>query len=102
MYFGNLADNADSAQLGEITTNLLITGLGDLSSLRVTSAELLRTISSRLGYERGQPGAAAAALGIAREARADWLLTGNIIRVTPGFAVQSNLVQTSTGDVIAS
>jgi serine/threonine protein kinase len=51
MYFENMVDRADSTRLGEIATNLLITDLSELESVKVLSSQRLYDILKLKGKE---------------------------------------------------
>jgi len=100
--FGNIPDSLDRDNLSDITTNLLVTDLGESEYLRIMSSEYMNSLAMRLGYEKGDMHRAKIALEIAREARATWILTGSILRIDSGLVVTSQLVEAATGDVLAS
>lgn len=101
MYFDNLVDPDDPQKLGEIITNLLITDLSE-SQYRVVSSQRLYDLVKLLGEEGAKTVDRNLASRIAEEAGATWMLMGKILQVTPELVVTSQLVEVSTGDVIAS
>jgi len=102
MYFDNVADPADSKRLGEIATNLLITGLTQSENLRVMSSQRLYDLLKQMGKEGAKSIDRATASQIAKKAEAKWMLTGSILQSEPRIVLTSQLVDVATGGVIAS
>jgi len=102
MYFENLATPGDPDRLGEITTNLLITDLSESRYLRVISSQRLHDILRLLGEDKGRIADREIALQIAEKAGAKWMLTGSILRAEPQFMFTAQLVEVSSGNLIAS
>jgi len=102
MYFRNLVDPADTARLGEIATNLLITDLSESQFVDVVSSQRLydATLLKGLGDPRSiEPGSAPE---IARETRARWMLLGDILQIEPRLELTIQLLDIPTGDILAS
>ncbi len=102
MYFENLSDPVDSLKLGEIVTNLLIADLSESNYLSVVSNQRLSDILGMHGMEGVKNISNHTALQIANEAKAKWILTGNIIQAVPHIIVTTQLVDVRTGDVLIS
>ncbi len=101
-HFNNLADPQDPDRLGEIAANLLITDLSESSYLQVLSGQRIDDIIKLLGKEEAKVIDRDLASRIARKARAKWLLLGNILRVEPTMVLTSQLIDVSSGEVVAS
>jgi tetratricopeptide (TPR) repeat protein len=102
MYFENMVDRDDSERLGEIVTNLLITDLSESEYMRVVSSQRLYDILKLLGKEGDKVIDKGVASEVAREAKAKWMLLGNILKVEPQVILTAQLVEVATGNVIAS
>jgi len=102
MYFDNVAEPSDSKRLGEIATNLLITGLSQSEYLRVMSSQRLYDLLKQVGKEGVKTIDRATASQIARKAEAKWMLTGSILQSEPVLVLTSQLIDVSSGGVIAS
>jgi len=102
MYFDNIADPADSKRLGEIATNLLITGLSQSEYIRVMSSQRLYDLLKQMGKEGVKTIDRATASEIAKKAEAKWMLTGSILQSEPTIVLTSQLIDVSTGGVLAS
>ncbi|MDH4157515.1 MAG: tetratricopeptide repeat protein [candidate division Zixibacteria bacterium] len=100
--FANIPDSLDRDNLSDITTNLLITDLGESENLRIMSGEYINSLAMSLGYNKREIHQAESASEVARLARATWILTGSILRIDSGLIVTSQLVEAATGDVLAS
>jgi tetratricopeptide (TPR) repeat protein/predicted Ser/Thr protein kinase len=99
MYFDNLADPADSSKLGEIITNLLITGLTESPYLKVVSSQRLYDILKLLGKEGVKRVDKAVATQVAEKAQAKWMLLGSILQVEPRMVITTQLVEVKSGEV---
>jgi len=102
MYFDNLVDPADSAKLGEIITNLLITDLTESQYLRVVSSQRLYDILKLLGKEGIKRVDRAIATRVAEKANAKWMLLGSVLQIKPEIILTAQLVEVKTGNAIAS
>jgi len=102
MYFDNLADPGDQQRLGEIAANLLITDLSSSSYFQVVSGQRLYDILKLLGREGQKHIDRQIAREVADTARADLMLMGSILQTEPYFLLTAQLLEVSTGDVIAS
>ncbi|PWB74348.1 hypothetical protein C3F09_04080 [candidate division GN15 bacterium] len=102
MYFDNIADPADSKRLGEIATNLLITGLSQSEYIRVMSSQRLYDLLKQMGREGVKTIDRATASQIAQKAEATWMLSGSILQSEPTIVLTSQLIDVASGGVIAS
>ncbi len=102
MYFDNITDPSDSKRLGEIATNLLITGLSQSDYVKVLSSQRLYDLLKQVGKEGLKSIDRATASEIAQKAQAKWMLTGSILQNDPTIVLTSQLVDVASGAVIAS
>jgi len=99
LYFANLADSLDRDHLSDIATNLLITDLGESKFLRVISSGHMLDLATARGIDRGEINRPEVVLELAREARANWVLTGELLRVDSGMVITSQLAEVATGNI---
>jgi len=102
MYFENLVDKEDKERLGEIVTNLLITGLSESQYLNVVSSQRLYDILKLLGKEGVKVIDKNVASQVATKAGAKWMLLGSILQVEPQVILTSQLVEVESGRVLSS
>jgi serine/threonine protein kinase/Tfp pilus assembly protein PilF len=102
MYFENLVDKEDKERLGEIVTNLLITGLSGSQYLNVVSSQRLYDILKLLGKEGVRSIDKNVASQVATKAGAKWMLLGSILQIEPQVVLTSQLVEVESGKVLAS
>jgi eukaryotic-like serine/threonine-protein kinase len=102
MYFENLVDREDKERLGEVVTNLLITGLSESQYLNVVSSQRLYDILKLLGKEGTKTIDKNVASQVASKAGAKWMLLGSILQVQPQVVLTSQLVDVESGKVLAS
>jgi len=102
MYFENLVDKEDKERLGEIVTNLLITGLSGSQYLNVVSSQRLYDILKLLGKEGAKVIDKNVASQVATKAGAKWMLLGSILQIEPQVVLTSQLVEVESGKVLAS
>jgi len=102
MYFENLVDREDKERLGEIVTNLLITGLSGSQYLNVVSSQRLYDILKLLGKEGAKVIDKNVASQVATKAGAKWMLLGSILQIEPQVVLTSQLVEVESGKVLAS
>jgi serine/threonine protein kinase/Tfp pilus assembly protein PilF len=102
MYFENLVDREDKERLGEIVTNLLITGLSESQYLNVVSSQRLYDILKLLGKEGVKVIYKNDASQVATKAGAKWMLLGSILQVEPQVVLTSQLVEVESGRVLSS
>jgi len=102
MYFDNLVDPEDKQKLGEIVTNLLITGLSESQYLKVVSSQRLYDILKLLGREGEKRIDKNMASQVATKAGVKWMLLGSILQVKPRIEITTQLVDVGTGEIKAS
>jgi len=102
MYFNNLAEPGDPDKLGEIATDLLITGLSESRYVQVVSSQRLYDLLKLLGREGEKSINKEVASQVATKANAKWMLTGNILQEKPEIVLTAQLVETASGKVVAS
>lgn len=102
MYFNNMADPQDSMKLGEIATDLLITDLTESRYLSVVSSQRLYDMLKLLGREGEKKIDRDVATEIATKAGCRWMLLGNILQARPRLVITSQLVEVTSGNVIAA
>ncbi|MCJ7459270.1 MAG: protein kinase [candidate division Zixibacteria bacterium] len=102
MYFENLVDREDKERLGEIVTNLLITGLSESQYMNVVSSQGLYDILKLLGKEGVKIIDKSVASEVARKAGARWMLLGSILQVEPQVILTSQLVEVKSNRVLAA
>jgi tetratricopeptide (TPR) repeat protein/predicted Ser/Thr protein kinase len=102
MYFDNIADPGDSKRLGEISTNLLVTALSQSRNIKVVSTQRLYDLLKQVGKEGTKSIDRATASQVAQKAEAQWMLTGSILQSEPTIVLTSQLIDVSTGGVVAS
>ena len=102
MYFENLVDREDKERLGEIVTNLLITGLSESQYLNVVSSQRLYDVLKLLGQEGAKVVDKNVASQVATKAGAKWMLLGSILQVEPQVILTSQLVEVESGRVLSS
>ena len=102
MYFENLVDREDKERLGEIVTNLLITGLSESQYLNVVSSQRLYDILKLLGKEETKVIDRSTASQVASKAGSKWMLLGSILQVEPQIILTSQLVEVEKGRVLAA
>jgi len=102
MYFDNLVDSEDKQKLGEIVTNLLITGLSESQYLKVVSSQRLYDILKLLGKEGEKRIDKSIATQVAAKAGVKWMLLGSILQIKPRIEITTQLVDVETGEIKAS
>jgi tetratricopeptide (TPR) repeat protein len=102
MYFENLAESEDSQRLGEIITSLLIADLSESQYVNVVSSQRLYDILKQLGKEGVTKIDRSVASQVAEKAKAKWMLLGSLLQTEPEMVLMSQLVDVSTGNVVAS
>ncbi|HSH00646.1 MAG TPA: tetratricopeptide repeat protein [candidate division Zixibacteria bacterium] len=101
MYFDNLSDPSDSNRMGEMCSDLLITGLSDNPDIHILSSQRIYDILKKLGKEGQRQVDLETANTIAKEAHARWMLVGKIIQTNP-LLVTTQILDTYTGDLRAA
>lgn len=102
MYFENLTDPADPQRLGEIVTNLLISDLSEVKSIKVVSSQRLYDLLKQLGKEGERRIDRDMSSQVAKKANARWMITGSILQVDPEIIMTSQLIDVASGGVLAS
>ena len=102
MYFGNLAQPGDPDRLGEIVTELLITGLSESQYVQVVSSQRLYDTLKLLGREGEKVINRDVASQVAKKTNAKWMLTGSVLQEKPEIVLTSQLVEVEDGKVTAS
>ncbi|UCC45106.1 MAG: zf-HC2 domain-containing protein, partial [Candidatus Zixiibacteriota bacterium] len=102
LYFTNVVDPADQDHLSDIATNLLITDLGESKYLRVISGQYMLDLARARGVDSGEIRQPQAAIALAREARANWILTGELLRIDSGIVITSQLAEVATGNILST
>ena len=102
MYFDNLARPGDPDRLGEIVTELLITGLSESQYVQVVSSQRLYDTLKLLGREGQKVVNRDVASQVARKTNAKWMLTGSVVQEKPELVLTAQLVEVDGGKVKAS
>jgi len=102
MYFENLTDPSDQQRLGEIVTNLLISDLSEVKSIKVVSSQRLYDLLKQLGKEGERRIDRDMSSQVAKKASARWMITGSILQVEPEIIMTSQLIDVASGGVLAS
>jgi tetratricopeptide (TPR) repeat protein len=102
MYFGNVADPGDPQKLGDIITNLLMTGLSESDYIQVVSGERLYDLLKLLGQDKLKTIDETTAFKVAEKANARWMLTGNILQTEPAYIITSLLIDVSSGNIVST
>jgi serine/threonine protein kinase/predicted Zn-dependent protease len=102
MYFDNLVDPVDPDRLGEIVTNLMITDLSGSPDLQVVSSQRLYDLLKLEGKEDAKVIDRSTATAIADRAGARWMMLGSILQTQPEYILTSQLVDVTSGNVVAS
>jgi serine/threonine protein kinase len=102
MYFENLVDPEDARNQGTIVANLVISDFSESDYIKVVSSQRLYDILKNLGREGEKHISPDVASKIAEKANAKWMVTGSIMQSEPTFAISAQLVEVSTGNILAS
>jgi serine/threonine protein kinase/Tfp pilus assembly protein PilF len=102
MYFENLVDSDDPERLGEIVTNLVITDLSGSGELQVVSSQRLYDLLKQEGKEDAKVIDKSTATAIADRAGARWMMLGSILQTEPEYMLTTQLVDVTSGNVVAS
>ena len=101
-HFDNLVDSADTARLGEVMANLIITDVSNRPALRGVSDQRLRDVIRRIEADGGHLSGAEIATRVAQETHSRWALTGSIVQSAPALVVTTQLCDATTGDVLSA
>jgi len=102
MYFENLKDREDKERIGEMVSELLITGLSESQYMRVVSGQRLYDILKMMGKEGVKVIDKTVASEVALKAEAKYMVLGKILSTKPELIITSQLVDVETGNVVAS
>jgi len=102
MGFQNMEDPEDTARVGQILQELIITDLADVSSIQVIGSQRLFDEQKKLGHTERRGIDQAVATEVARRAGADIMLTGNLMRLGDHWILNCHLVNVGDGTVIIS
>ncbi|NIN00772.1 MAG: protein kinase [candidate division Zixibacteria bacterium] len=102
MYFENLKDREDKERIGEMVSELLITGLSESQYMRVVSSQRLYDLLKMMGREGTRVIDKTVASEVAQKAEAKYMILGKILSTHPDFIITSQLVDVQTGNVVAS
>ena len=97
--FDNVADPGDSARIGSITGNLLITALAQTPRLNVLSTQRVLDAVRQVGGRGAAPGRATALL-VARRARAERIVTGSVLQLAPAIVMTAEVSDVRSGRVL--
>ncbi len=100
--FENLSDEADRDRIGELTADLLITDLSESHFLQVVSTQHLRDLLKTVDWDGTLENKLEATTRAAEKADARWILQGSAIEDDKRIVLASQLIELSTGDVIAT
>jgi len=102
MYFENLRDKEDKERIGEMVSELLITGLSESQYMRVVSGQRLYDILKMMGKEGVKVIDKTVASEVAQKAEAKYMVLGKVLSTHPDLIITSQLVDVQTGNVVAS
>ena len=102
MYFENLKDKEDEERIGEMVSELLITGLSESQYMTVVSSQRLYDLLKMMGREGARVIDKTVASEVAQKAEAKYMILGKILTTTPDLVITSQLVDVETGNVVAS
>jgi len=102
MYFENLNYPDDERRVGQLFTSLLTADLSESKSLQVVSSQRIYDILRLIGREDVRTVDPETATEVAIRAEAQYMLTGNVVSEEPNLVVSGQLVEVSTGNVMAS
>ncbi len=102
MYFENLKDKEDQERIGEMVSELLITGLSESQYMKVVSSQRLYDLLKMMGREGARVIDKTVASEVAQKAKAKYMILGKILSTTPDLVITSQLVDVKSGNVVAS
>jgi tetratricopeptide (TPR) repeat protein len=102
MYFENLADPADSDNLGRMLTSLLTTELSRSAGLEVPSSQRLFDLAKQVGRSEEQTVDRTVATAVAERAGVGTMLLGQIARAGERMVVTAELVDVRSGRLLGS
>ncbi len=101
MYFENLADPADTDNLGRMLTSLLTTELIGTEGLQVLSNQRLTDIAKQIGAAEG-PVDRSVATEVAKRAGVGTMVLGQVARAGDRIVATTELVELTSGRSLAS
>jgi tetratricopeptide (TPR) repeat protein len=102
MYFENLADRADSDNLGRMLTGLLTTALSRSRELEILSSQRLYDLAKQVGRSAEGTVDRSVASEVAERAGVTQMILGQIVRAGERMVVTTELVEVETGRLIGS
>jgi tetratricopeptide (TPR) repeat protein/predicted Ser/Thr protein kinase len=102
MHFENVKDSQDTDKVGEMISELLITGLSESEYMRVVSSQRLFDILKMMGREGIKVVDKTVASDVARKAQAKYMLLGKVFSTEPDLIITCQLVDVQTGNVVSS
>jgi len=102
MYFENLKDKEDPERIGEMVSELLITGLSESQYMKVVSSQRLYDLLKMMGREGARVIDKTVASEVAQKAEAKYMIMGKILATTPDLVITSQIVDVQTGNVVGS
>jgi serine/threonine protein kinase/tetratricopeptide (TPR) repeat protein len=102
MHFENVKDSQDTEKIGEMVSELLITGLSESEHMRVVSSQRLFDILKMMGESGGRVVDKTVATEVASKARAKYMLLGKVFSTEPDLIITCQLVDVKTGNVVSS
>jgi len=103
MYFENVADPDDKDRFAQMITSLLITDLSESQyMMRVVSRQRLYDILKLLGKEDLKAIDKTVVSEVARKAKVEWILTGNILQTEPNIVLTSDISEAATGKILST
>ncbi len=100
--FTNIANPLDTRHNGMILTGLLSTDLAESEFISVISRQRIYEVSRRLDLPDTNIFDTKVILNLAHAVNANWILSGRIFREQPTFIIEAQLIDVSTGDILAS
>jgi serine/threonine protein kinase/Flp pilus assembly protein TadD len=102
MYFDNMSDPGDSTRVAQMITSLLITDLSESQYMKVVSRQRLYEILKQLGHEGETRINERIAFEVAKRAGVRFILTGEILQLSPRIALSSQISQVQRGEIVSS
>jgi len=100
--FENLSDANDHDRFGRIISSLLTADLSGSGYIQIVPNRQILDIANTLGLDNTTVSLQNNANKIAERARANWLITGSIIRDDSGLAIISQLIELSSGNMLSA
>jgi tetratricopeptide (TPR) repeat protein len=100
--FDNLSGDTSEHRLGEIIADLLRADLAESQNIQIISDQYMFDQLMAMGVEQECPLDKAISSRLAEKSQAKWLLSGTIIQVHPTMVINSQLIDISSGIIMAS